>query len=231
MQATQASAWSPLTSTIVKKVIMAVTGLLWIGFVFFHMYGNLKIFGGPAYYNEYSEGLRHLGAPLFGHLHILTLMRIGIAASLALHVWAAVSLTRQARAARSSRYAVRRKVEADYAALTMRYGGFVLALFILFHLADLTWGVAALSPDFIKHDPYANVLSTFESPVMIGIYLTALVALGMHLYHGGWSLFQTLGVLDKRFDRAVRVGAALLALATVAGFASVPLSILFGLIP
>lgn len=230
MQATQPQAWSPLSSSIIKKVIMALTGLVWIGFIFFHMYGNLKIFQGQAYFNEYAEGLRHLGAPLFGHLHVLTLLRVGIVVSIVLHVWAAISLTRQARAARSTRYAFRRTVEADYASITMRYGGSVILLFILFHLADLTWGVAALSPGFDKHDPYSNVMSTFQSMPMIGVYLVALLALGFHLYHGNWSLFQTLGLLHSRYDRLVRTGGILLALVIVAGFAAVPLSILFGVI-
>jgi succinate dehydrogenase / fumarate reductase cytochrome b subunit len=219
-----------LTSTIVKKVIMALTGLVWIGFIFFHMYGNLKIFVGPSYYNEYAEGLRHLGAPIFGHLHVLTLLRVGIVVSIVLHVWAAISLTRQARAARSTRYVVKRTVQADYASITMRYGGTMLLLFILFHLADLTWGVAALSPDFVKADPYANVVSTFQSLPVIGFYLLALIALGFHLYHGTWSLFQTLGLLNSRMDKYVRTGGLLLAVVIVGGFAAVPLSVLFGLL-
>ncbi len=148
MEATQSPSWSPHLTTIAKKVIMALTGLVWIGFVFFHMYGNLKMFMGAAYFNHYAEALRELGAPVFGHLHLLTLLRIVVVVALILHVWAAISLTRQAQKARSTKYEVKRTVAANYASITMRYGGTVILLFILFHLADLTWGVQALSPDF-----------------------------------------------------------------------------------
>jgi succinate dehydrogenase / fumarate reductase cytochrome b subunit len=161
---------------------------------------------------------------------VLTLLRVGIVVSIVLHVWAAISLTRQARAARSTKYVVKRTVQADYASITMRYGGTMLLLFILFHLADLTWGVAALSPDFVKTDPYSNVVSTFQSLPVIGFYLLALIALGFHLYHGTWSLFQTLGLLNSRIDKYVRTGGLLLAVVIVAGFAAVPLSVLFGLL-
>ncbi len=228
MDHSQAEKKSPWSSTIVKKAIMAVTGLIWIGFVTFHMYGNLKIFVGAEYFNAYAEGLRHLGAPLFGRLHLLTVMRSGLIVAIVLHVWSAISLTRQARAARTTRYAVTRRMEADYAAITMRYGGTMIALFLLYHLADLTWGVAAVSPDFIKHDAYANVLASFQSAPVVGFYMVALVALGLHLYHGTWSLFQTLGLLDRRTDLWVRRGALALAIVVVVGFAVVPLSVLFG---
>ena len=228
MQATQTQSWSPYTSSIIKKVIMALTGLIWLGFVFFHMYGNLKIFGGPAYFAEYAEGLRHLGAPVFGHLHLLTVLRIVVFTAIILHVWAAISLTRQAQKARSTKYEMKRSVEATYASITMRYGGTAIGLFILFHLADLTWGVEAFSPGFDRHDPYANVISTFQSPVMVILYLIALVALGFHLYHGNWSLVQTLGFMNRKYDKPVRIIGMLLALVITVGFAVVPLAVMFG---
>lgn len=230
MQAAQTQSWSPYTSTIIKKVLMALTGLVWLGFVFFHMYGNLKIFGGPIYFAEYAEGLRHLGAPVFGHLHLLTVLRIVVFAALIVHVWAAISLTRQAQKARSTKYEKKRTVEASYASVTMRYGGTMIALFVLFHLADLTWGVEALSPGFDRHDPYANVISTFQSPIAVFFYLLALVALGFHLYHGNWSLLQTLGFLNRKYDRIVRIGGLLLALVITIGFAIVPLAVMFGVL-
>ena len=99
---------------------------------------------------------------------------------------------------------MKRTVEANYASITMRYGGTVIVLFVLFHLADLTWGVQALSPDFDRHDPYMNVISSFQSPIVVLFYLLALVALGFHLYHGNWSLIQTLGFLNRKYDRLVR---------------------------
>lgn len=230
MQATQTQSWSPYTSSIIKKVIMALTGLIWIGFVFFHMYGNLKVFYGAAYFAEYAEGLRSLGAPVFGHLHLLTVLRIVVVVAVILHVWAAISLTRQAQKARSTKYQMKRTVEANYASITMRWGGAVIALFILFHLADLTWGVETLSPDFDRHTPYLNVISSFQSPIVVIAYLIALVALGFHLYHGIWSLMQTLGFLNRKYDKLVRVCGLLLALLITVGFAVVPLSVMFGVL-
>lgn len=230
MQAVQTQPLPSSMSSIVKKAIMAVTGLFGLGFVFFHMYGNLKIFEGQAYFNEYAHSLRELGAPIFGHLHLLTVLRLVLIASVILHVWAAVTLYGRARKARATKYAVKRTVQADYAAVTMRWGGLVVFLFILFHLADLTWGVNAVSPDFDRSDPYANVVSTFQSLPVVIFYLLALAALGMHLYHGTWSMFQTLGFLNQRYDMAVRIFSWILALVIPIGFAIVPIAVLAGII-
>ena len=230
MEATQSQSGTPHLSTIAKKVIMALTGLVWIGFVFFHMYGNLKVFNGAEYFNHYAEALRSLGAPVFSHLHLLTLLRIVVVISLILHVWAAYSLTRQAQKARSTKYEVKRTVAANYASITMRYGGTVILLFILFHLADLTWGVEALSPDFDRLDPYMNVISSFQNPLVVLFYLLALTALGFHLYHGTWSMLQTLGILSQKYDKVVRICGLLLALVITLGFAIVPLAVLFGVL-
>jgi succinate dehydrogenase / fumarate reductase cytochrome b subunit len=221
---------SPSIPSIVKKAIMAVTGLFGLGFVFFHMYGNLKIFEGQEYFNEYAHSLRAIGAPIFGHLHLLTVLRLVLIASVILHVWAAVSLYRQARRARPTKYAVKRTVQADYAAVTMRWGGLVIVLFLLFHLADLTWGVSAVSPGFDRSDPYANVVSTFQSLPVVFFYLLALAALGMHLYHGTWSMFQTLGFLNQRYDPAVRILSWVLALVIPIGFAIVPVAVVAGFV-
>ena len=118
-------------TTIGKKAIMALTGLVYIGFVVGHMYGNLKIFLGQAYFNEYAEGLRAFGAPLLGHLHFLYIARAILLVSIVAHIWAAVSLTRQARAARPTAYKVTRRQEADYASLTMRWGGVAIFFFLI----------------------------------------------------------------------------------------------------
>lgn len=230
MQAAQTQPLSAHLSSIAKKAIMAVTGLIGLGFVFFHMYGNLKIFYGEEYFNEYAHALRELGAPIFGHLHLLTVLRIVLIAAVVLHVWAAVSLYLQARRARTTKYAVKRRVQADYAAVTMRWGGLVVVLFLLFHLADLTWGAAAVSPDFDRSNPYRNVISTFQSIPVVIFYLLALAALGMHLYHGTWSMFQTLGLMNRRSDLAIRLFSWLLALAIPIGFAIVPIAVWTGII-
>ncbi|MEZ4832923.1 MAG: succinate dehydrogenase cytochrome b subunit [Caldilineaceae bacterium] len=218
------------TSTIGKKVIMAVTGLVWIGFVTFHMYGNLKVFGGAEYFNHYAEGLRELGSPVFGHTHLLWVLRIVIVVSIVLHVWAAVSLYQRALKARPRSYEMQRTVQANYASITIRYGGLVIFLFVLFHLMDLTWGTPVVHNGFVAGDPYTNVLNTFQRIPVVIVYLLALVALAFHLFHGTWSMFQTLGLNNRKYDRALRGLALALALIVPIGFAIVPLSVVFGLV-
>jgi succinate dehydrogenase / fumarate reductase cytochrome b subunit len=216
----------PRTS-IGKKAIMAVTGLFYIGFVLIHMYGNVKVFFGAQYFNEYAEGLRSFGAPLLGHLHFLYIMRVGLIGALALHIWAAVSLTRQSQAARATKYTMTRRQAADSAALTMRWGGLAIFLFLVYHLAHFTWGIPVIHSTFTPGDAYGNLVYGFQSPINVLIYLVALTALGFHLYHGTWSLFQTLGLLNRDTTGAVRGLSWILALVIPIGFAVVPLAVLF----
>lgn len=228
MQATQAL---PIyRSTIGRKAIMAVTGLIGIGFIVFHMYGNLKIFGGPVYFNEYAEGLREIGHPIFGHTHLLWIGRIVLLGAVLLHVWAAVSLYRQARSARSTSYKMKRTVAANYAARTIRFGGIVIFFFILFHLAHFTWGTPGIHNDFIYGDPYHNVIAGFQNPIVSLFYIIAVVALGFHLYHGTWSMIQTLGLLSSRYDRIVRLAGLALALVVSVGLASIPIAVMAGIV-
>lgn len=217
-------------SSIGQKALMAVTGLIWIGYVVMHMYGNLKAFQGGVYFNEYAEGLRSLGSPIFGHLHLLTIARIVLVASIVVHIWAAWSLYQRARVARPVTYASRRVVQANYPSLTIRYGGVVILLFVLFHLAHLTWGISPVHSDYIRGDAYHNLIAGFSSLPVVIIYLIALVALGMHLYHGTWSMFQTLGLKNDEWNGALRALGWILAIVVPLGFAVVPLAIQFGFI-
>ncbi|MCO6450654.1 MAG: succinate dehydrogenase cytochrome b subunit [Caldilineales bacterium] len=217
-------------TTIGKKVIMALTGILWIGYVVLHMYGNLKIFVGPEYFNHYSEALREIGAPIFGYEQLLWVIRLILIPAVILHMWAALSLTVAARKARPGNYEAKRTLAANYASKTMRLGGVVIIAFILFHLAQLTFGMQAVLPGFEAGNPYDNVLIAFSSPIVVAFYVIAVAFLGLHLYHGGWSMMQTLGWLNERFDRLVRVLAALLGLVVAVGFAIVPIAVLLGLV-
>ena len=218
-------------SSIGKKVIMAVTGLVWIGFLVFHMYGNLKVYQGAAYFNHYAESLRELGAPLFGHLHLLTILRLIVAVSVLLHIWAALSLTVAARNARPQSYAMKRLVQANYASITMRYGGVAIGLFLLYHLAHFTWGLIPIPPSgFEKGDAYGNLVGGFQSIFNVIFYLVAVAALGLHLYHGTWSMFQTLGFNNQKYDSTLRGLALALGILLPLGFAIVPLSVLFGFV-
>lgn len=216
-------------SSIGKKVIMALTGFIWIGYVVVHMYGNLKIFLGGQYFNEYAEGLRVLGEPILGPRHFLFIARVVLVSAVAAHVWAALSLTRQAQTARPQRYMVAKRVEADYASLTMRWGGVAIFFFILYHLAHLTWGVPGIHNDYIRGDAYHNLVIGFQNPLNVVLYLIGVTALGFHLYHGTWSMCQTLGVVNRNSTPSIRALAWALAILIPLGFASVPLSVMFGI--
>lgn len=215
-------------SSIGKKAVMAVTGLIWIGYVVMHMYGNLKAFQGAESFNHYAEGLRELGAPVFGHLHLLTIARIVLIPTLILHVWAAYSLYQAARHARPKNYGTYRAVQANYPSLNMRLGGAVLVIFVLFHLAQLTWGVQGFHSDFVRGDAYHNLIGSFQFWPVTLLYLAGVVALGLHLFHGTWSMFQTLGLNNREWDGLFRGLAWILAIVVPVGFAAVPLAVQLG---
>ena len=219
-------------TSIGKKVVMAVTGLLWIGFVFFHMYGNLKVFGGAAYFNEYAEGLREVGHPIFGRLHLLTLARLGLIVTILLHIWSAWSLTQQSHAARPTAYLQTKRLATNYASLTIRWGGVAILLFLIFHLAQFTWGIPGIHPDFIPGDAYHNLVVGFQSYYYLTtvIYFLAVIALGLHLYHGTWSMFQTLGLNNKTYSQLIRLAATGLAIVVSVGFVIVPIAVILGIV-
>ncbi len=212
-------------SSIAKKALMAVTGAVWIGYLALHMWGNLHIFQGQAEFNHYAEFLREVGEPVFSYAQVLWVIRIVIVFSLVAHMWSAWDLYQQARHARSSNYAVKRVVQANYASRFMRIGGVVIILFVLFHLAQYTWGWVT---QFDRSDPYRNVVVGFSNPIIVLFYLLALASLGLHLFHGVWSMFQTLGLNSRRFDGFFRGLAVFVALVIPLGFATVPLAVMFG---
>jgi succinate dehydrogenase / fumarate reductase cytochrome b subunit len=208
---------------------MAVTGLIGLGFVLMHMYGNLKAFGGREYFNTYAEGLRSVGAPIFGHYHLLMVARLVLIVAVFAHIWSAYVLTQQANAARPRPYAVRKHVQASRAALTMRWGGVAIFLFLLYHLAQLTWGIPVIHGDFIRGDAYHNLVYGLRSPVAV-VYMAAVVALGFHLYHGIWSACQTLGLSNDNTEPPIRTFSMAVAAVITLGYLTVPLAILVGII-
>jgi succinate dehydrogenase / fumarate reductase cytochrome b subunit len=217
-------------STLGKKAVMASTGILLCGFVLGHMLGNLKIYQGPEKFNAYAEGLRSLGAPFFGHGQLLWLVRLALLAAAALHVHSAWALTLVNRRARPADYERRDAIGASYAARTMRWGGVLLLLFVVYHLAHFTWGFAWAHPDFLPGDAYHNVVAGFRVWWVAGFYLAAQVALGLHLDHGIWSLFQSLGwsgPVANRWRRPLARGFALL---VTLGNLSFPLAVLGGVV-
>ena len=186
-------------SAVGKKWVMAITGIMLMGFVFFHAFGNLKMYLGAEDFNHYAEFLRQLLVPIVPATTVLWLLRLGLIAAFALHIHAAYSLTRLNRQARPVRYqSPRDYVAVNWAARTMRWSGIIVGLFLLFHLADLTWGWA--NPDFIGGDAYWNVSTSLDRAPIAALYIVANIALGFHLYHGAWSIFQSLGSMSPRFN-------------------------------
>lgn len=208
-------------STIGKKVVMAVTGLIGIGFVIGHLAGNLLVFRGAAAMNEYAAFLKDLGG-------LLWLARAVLLGAVILHVTAAVQLTRLGRAARPNGYERREPQVSTFAARTIRWGGLLLLLFIVFHLLHFTIG--SVHPSFSHTDVYGNIVAGFRNPLVVLFYVAAMVALGLHLYHGAWSSMRTLGLNKPKPDPLRRHLPTILATLLVLGFISIPLAVLFGML-
>lgn len=215
-------------STVGKKAVMAVSGLILFGFVFAHMAGNLKAFEGQEAFDAYAAFLRELGYPAIPESGVLWVARIVLLLAVAVHILAAVQLWARSRKARGGRYHKSRSQTFSYASRTMRWGGVIVALFVVYHLLHLTTGT--VHPDFDHASVYANLVVAFGSVPVVVFYLVAVGALSLHLYHGLWSVFSTLGVQNARIDRIRRPAAALIALVLFVGYAIVPLGVLAGFI-
>jgi succinate dehydrogenase / fumarate reductase cytochrome b subunit len=208
-----------------KKYVMAVTGIILMLFVLGHMLGNLKLYLGADSLNAYSHWLRDVGEPAVPREVLLWIVRIVLLVSVVLHIDSAARLTRANRRARPVAYeAPRRYAAADFASRTMRWTGVIVALFVIFHLLDLTWGTA--NPDFHSGDPYANVVASFQRVPVAIVYVVANLALALHLYHGAWSLFQSMGWTRPWRRQFATVFAAII----VAGNVSFPLAVMFGVV-
>lgn len=215
-------------SSLGKKAVMAVTGFLLFGFVLMHMAGNLKMYQGQSKFDAYAEGLRELGAPVLGHGQALWIVRLVLLVAVTLHLQAALALSRRNSRARPVEYEKRETVQATYASRTLRWGGVILLLFVLYHLAHLTAGWA--HPDFESGKAYQNVVVGFQVPWVAGFYVVANLALGLHLFHGLWSLFQSLGLHHPRLDPWRRRFAAFFATVVTLGNVSFPLAVLTGIV-
>jgi len=219
-----------LYSTAVgKKYVMALTGIALMGYVLAHMIGNLKMFLGADEINHYGEFLRELLVPLAPRTVVLWMLRIGLIGAAILHVHAAYSLTVLNREGRAVKYQSERDYQAaNFASRTMRWTGVIVLLFVLWHLADLTWGWA--NPDFVRGDPYNNVVASLSRVPVAILYVVANIALGIHLYHGAWSLFQSMGWNSPRFNRWRRGFAIAFATAITVGNVSFPLAVQAGIV-
>ncbi|MDA0637699.1 succinate dehydrogenase cytochrome b subunit [Nonomuraea sp. MCN248] len=220
-----------LTSSNGKKAIMAVTGAVMVIFLITHMLGNLKIFAGRESFNDYAHALRTLLEPMAPYRALLTILEVVLVVSVVLHMWAAISLSRRAAAARPVKYAARRKSQANgYATHIMRFGGITIALFVVWHLLDLTFGV--VNPKGFDSTPADRMIAGFDPSrwYVTLLYVVAVALVGLHLRHGIWSAFQTLGVANRDRNKALRPVAALVSAALVVGFLAPPLAITFGVV-
>ncbi len=211
-------------SAVGKKWVMALTGIAIMLFLVEHLIGNLTLFFGKHEFNAYGEALRDLGGDLLPRTVLLWFFRIGLIVAFFFHIHAAYGLTRINWKARPTKYQSKRDyVAADFASRTMRWTGIILALYIIFHLTDLTWGAA--NPQFVRGDAYNNMIYSLQRPVVAITYSVAMLALGFHLYHGSWSLFQSLGLNNPAWNKARRAFAIAFAGVITAGFLTFPIAI------
>lgn len=209
-------------STVGKKIIMAVTGVIGIAFVILHMAGNLQLFAGRQKLNDYA-------AMLHGPLHeVVLLQRVVLIVAVVLHVLMAWQLTVRSRAARPVGYVRRDPQVSTWAARTMRWGGVFLLAFIVLHVLHFT--TLDLDRSFLPLDAYGNLVKAFTSPLVAVLYLVAMIFLGLHLYHGAWSSARTLGVAQPTRWPLRRKTALVIALLLWLGFSAVPVAIVLGLV-
>jgi succinate dehydrogenase / fumarate reductase cytochrome b subunit len=222
-------------STVGKKVVMALTGLVMIGFVIGHMAGNLKVFlgfdaEGISALDHYALHLRQIGEELLGYENFLWLARGGLIVAVILHVMSALSLAKRNSVSRSQGYAVTKYNSASIASLTMKVGGVVLLGFIIFHILHFTTGTLH-THGFKEGFVYENVYNAFQHGWVVALYVIAMSSLCLHLYHGSWSMFQTLGIDSKGWNCTLRLIAKSIAVVVAVGFMAVPVSFFAGLMP
>ena len=216
--------WVFWDSSVGKKAVMAVTGLIGVLFVIAHMVGNLQVFQGAQRINAY-------GMVLHGPLNeVLWVVRVVLLASIVLHVLAACQLTLRDRAARPVDYKKRESQVTTLAARTMRWGGVLLLVFIIFHILHFTTGTIHPAGSVLEGDVYANVVGSFQIPWVAAFYVVSMIALGLHLYHGTWSSMRSLGAAPASPRPLRRRLSLAIAVIVSVGFALVPIAVLAGLV-
>jgi succinate dehydrogenase / fumarate reductase cytochrome b subunit len=207
---------------------MAVSGIILVLYLVVHMIGNLKVFSGAEAFNSYSGWIRTVGEPAVPAQTVLNAIRIVLLAAVIAHIWAAFSLWKQARAARPIRYVSKKPVQQSYASRTLRWGGVIIALFIIWHILDFTTGT--VNAEGFDSTPYERLVASFSNPFVTAFYVVALILLGFHLRHGLWSAAQTLGQSNKRRERALNVFATVFAVVLIGGFLLAPAGVLLGIV-
>lgn len=224
-----------LYSTAVgKKYVMGLTGIAMMGFVFFHMIGNLKMYQGAEAFDSYAAFLKKLLYPLAPKESVLWILRGGLITMLLLHLHAAFSLTVLNRTARPVKYQSKRDYQiATFASRSMRWSGVIVLAFLIWHLLDLTFGVTntvGTNGEFVREDVYDNVVRSFDRIPVAIFYVIANILLGIHLFHGAWSIFQSLGWNNPRFNTWRRAFATGFAAIIVVGNVSFPIAVMAGVV-
>jgi succinate dehydrogenase / fumarate reductase cytochrome b subunit len=215
---------------VLLKFVMAVSGAAMLLYLVLHMIGNLKIFLGGHALDHYAAWLRTILEPALPYGGVLWIVRVGLVAAILAHIWSATVLTVRAKRARPVRYAVRNKLPGSYAARTMRWGGVIILLFVVYHLLDLTTGT--LNPRGEHLRVYGNVTADFTPDrwYVTLFYALAVIAMGFHVRHGMWSALQTLGWSNGFREKALKTTSTLVAVLLTVGFLAVPLAVTFGLV-
>ena len=213
-----------LDTTVGKKAALAVSGVILFGFVIGHMLGNLQVLLGPDVYNAYAAGIKHNALLLWGTRSVLLI-------ALLVHTAIVLELYGKSIAARPVGYKLKKNIATSYAGLMMKYTGPILLAYIVFHLAHFTFpGTALGNYEHLAEDAYANFLNAFRIPWVVVLYVVANAMLGMHLYHGAFSMLQSVGLSHPRYDRRLKNVARGLAFLVTAGNVFLPLTVLFGLV-
>ena len=223
---------SRLKTSIGSKLVMAITGLLLLGFVVAHLAGNLLVFAGREAMNDYAEFLKNQGP-------LLWVARVGLLAVFALHIANGVLLARANREARPVRYVHESTVQADLPSRTMIRSGLIVLLYVIYHLAHFTFGVTnpehyalvdEVTGEAARHDVFGMLVRGFQNPLIAAVYLAANFVLAAHLSHGIRSAIQTFGWNHPAYNPAVRTAGPALAWLIFAGFASIPTAVLLGIV-
>jgi len=209
---------------------MAVTGAILVLFLIAHMYGNLNVFAGQETFDNYSHHLRELGEPMLPHEGFLWIMRVALLAAILIHIYSAVVLSIRARKARPVRYVKHKSVQQTYASRTMRWGGVIIALYVVFHVLHLTTNTIA--PGGKSDSPYERLVNGFQPEYwyVTLVYVAAVILVGLHVRHGIWSACATLGLNREGRRRTINAIAIAIAAVITVGFLLPPFSVLLGLV-